>query len=54
MSELCVWLSGGVFLQPRPPQSSAAATPLDDAVHEIQYQMRDEGEALGSWYRVAF
>ena len=51
MSEWCVWLSGGVFLRPRPPQSSAAAAPLDNAVHETQYQTRDEDEAPGSWYK---
>ena len=47
-SEWCVWLAGGVFLQPHPPHSSEVAAPLDDAVCEIQPQMLDAVEGQGS------
>ena len=42
-------LSRDVFLQPHPPQSSAAAAPLGHAAYEILYQMSDEVQAQDSW-----
>ena len=48
-SEWCVWLAGGVFLQPHPPHSSEVAAPLDDEEHSKQSQMLDAVEGQGSW-----
>ena len=47
-SEWCVWLAGGVFLQPHPPHSSEVAAPLDDAACEIRCQMLDVVGGQGS------